>query len=271
MIIRFPEFDLANATPHWGDNHEACAIINSGAIIVPEIERYLIKVMRQAAELLDPVRDADLLQDIDLFNRQEGQHRKLHAELVTMLANNGYPKLKELEAGFIADLNGFLAEKPLEWNIAYCEGFESSGTALAEGWLDGHVAALCEDRGSEVMRMWMWHMTEEFEHRSVVHDVLERLYGPDKAFELRCLGATENRAHLGTHSYPALQYILEIDRASMTPDEVADSLLREQQAITAMMARNAEPNTWVFQPGYDPRAVTAPAGWAGLLEEYAPA
>ncbi len=39
-------------------------VINAGAIIPPPIERYLIKVMRLAKQELDPVADADLLEDI---------------------------------------------------------------------------------------------------------------------------------------------------------------------------------------------------------------
>lgn len=62
MQVRHPTFDLEHAVPHWGDNVEACTVINGGAIIPPPIERYLIKVMRQAKQLLDPVADAYLFE-----------------------------------------------------------------------------------------------------------------------------------------------------------------------------------------------------------------
>ena len=142
MQVRFPTFDLAGSVPHWGDNVEACTVINGGAIIPPPIERYLIKVMRQAKKLLDPEDDADLLEAVAVFNKQEGQHLKLHTEYLEMLRTNGYPRIREYEAAFEADLDDFLATKDLAWNLGYGEGFESSGPALAAGWMDGPIQEL---------------------------------------------------------------------------------------------------------------------------------
>ncbi len=58
--------------PHWGDRAAVCNVINGGAIIPAPIERYLIKLLRRAKRELDPVRDAALLDDISVFNPQEG-------------------------------------------------------------------------------------------------------------------------------------------------------------------------------------------------------
>ncbi len=233
MQIRFPTFDIAGSSPHWGDNVEACTVINAGGIIPPPIERYLIKVMRLAKKELDPVADADLLADIAMFNKQEGQHFKLHAEYLDMLAANGYPRIGEYEAAFEADLDEFLATKDLDWNLGYGEGFESSGPALASGWLDGPMQELCGDNGSEIMRLWMWHLAEEFEHRSVVHDVL-----------------------------------FEVDRASMTDDEVAASVEGEVAAWVALGTIGGANFGWIHQRDYDPANVPVPAGYANVLAQY---
>jgi uncharacterized protein len=268
LTVRFPTFDLADASPHWGDNEEVVVIINAGAIIPPSIERYLIRVMRQAKKLLDPVADADLIRDVELFNKQEGQHLKLHAELVNMLRDNGYPRIVEFEAAFAADLNRFLETESLEWNLAYCEGFECTGVALADAWINGHIKELCGDHGSEPMRLWMWHMAEEFEHRSVVHDVLERLYGPEKAFALRKQGADFNRQHNAEHAVAAAQYLLSVNREGMTDEERAASEARELEAWLAMGAASGDHMTWVYAEDYDPAKVAPPSGYAALLAPY---
>ena len=139
LTVRKPAFDFSGSVPHWGDNSEAVTIFNAGAIIPTPIERYLIRVMRMAKQQLDPVADADLIETIDLFNKQEGQHYKLHNDLMTMLTAKAYPRLREFEAAFDADLKEFLATKSLAWNIAYCEGFESTGCAMARAWIDGGI------------------------------------------------------------------------------------------------------------------------------------
>ena len=213
LTVRKPRFDFTDSVPHWGDNVEAVTIFNSGAIIPTPIERYLIRVMRMAKQQLDPVIDAELIEIIELFNKQEGQHHKLHNDLMAMLTAKAYPRLREFEAAFDADLKEFLATKSLAWNLAYCEGFESTGCALAEAWIDGGIKEICGDHGSIPMQLWMWHMAEEFEHRSVVHDVLHRIYGTEKAFELRKQGAAINRQHNAEHALAAAVYITEIDQA----------------------------------------------------------
>jgi hypothetical protein len=50
MQVRFPAFEFRSSSPAWGENREAVAIINAGAIIPPAIERYMIRVMRRARQ-----------------------------------------------------------------------------------------------------------------------------------------------------------------------------------------------------------------------------
>lgn len=268
MQVRTPNFDLRGSVPHWGDNREACTVINAGGIIPPPIERYLIRLMREVRELLDPVADADLLRDIDLFCRQEAQHYKLHDDYLEMLCRNGYPRIREFESAFEADLDGFRQNRDLEWNLAYGEGFESSGPAMAEAWLDGHVQALCGDRGSAPMRLWMWHLAEEFEHRSVVHDVLLRLYGPRRSFELRSTVGVFARGHYGEHAARAAHYLFETDRASMDESAAAVSRQREEETWLAYGVLFADGLNWILEPDYDPANVTPPAGYSAVLAEY---
>lgn len=268
MQVRQPTFDLAAATPHWGDHADACNVINGGAVIPPPIERYLIKVMRQGRQQLDPVADADLVADLAVFSKQEGQHLKVHTDYLEMLRLGGYPRIRDHEAAFEADLEQFLATRDLGWNLAYAEAFESTGTAMAEAWLDGHIAALCGDRGSEPMRLWMWHMAEEFEHRRVVHDVMDRLLGPEEAFRLRTEVVAFGRDHFSNHAAAAVAYLYEVDRAAMSEAEVAASLEREVATWLAYGEVVGDAMGWVFERGYDPGAVPAPAGYAPILAAY---
>jgi uncharacterized protein len=267
LTVRHPAFDFTDSDPVWGDHLEAVSIINSGAIIPAPIERYLIRVMRRARKELDPTAHPELVRTLELFNKQEGQHLKLHAALTDMLRRTRYPRLGEFEEAYEADLEGFLAERPLDWNLAYCEGFESTGCAMAEAWVDGDIQRLCEDHGSVPMQLWMWHLAEEFEHRSVVHDVIGALY-PDRALGLRSEGARFNRDHIAGHTLLAAEYVLGVERAAMTPDQVARSEERSLEAALALAAMTEGPMRWVFEPDYDPAGVPAPRDYEQVLTTY---
>ena len=74
MKVRNPHFDFSNTRAHWCTSPEQSQVINAGNIIPTYIEPFLIKVMRKAAKELDPVADAELIADMDIFNRQEAQN-----------------------------------------------------------------------------------------------------------------------------------------------------------------------------------------------------
>lgn len=268
MQVRYPDFDLRDSVPHWGDNVEACTVINAGGIIPPPIERYLIKLMREVKGLLDPVKDAALLHDVDIFCKQEAQHYKLHDAYLDMLERGGYPRIREFEAAFEADLEEFRTTRDLEWNLGYGEGFESSGPAMAEAWLDGHVKALCGDHGSVPMQLWMWHLAEEFEHRTVVHDVLHRLYGPERSFELRQTVGTFARGHYGEHAAKAAAYLYATDRAAMSEPEINASEKREEETWLAYGTLFGDRLNWILEPDYDPANVQVPEGYLPIIEAY---
>lgn len=268
MQVRFPEFDLAGSVPHWGDNVEACTVINGGAIIPPPIERYLIKVMRRAKKELDPVADADLLAAMAVLNKQEGQHYRLHTSYLEMLEAEGYPRIREFEDAFEADLDEFLDARPLEWNLGYGEGLESSDPALAAGWMDGPIREVCGDHGSDVMALWRWHMAEEFEHHRVVHDVLRRLYGAERAFELRTTVGEFAGGHYGDHAGRAASYMFSVDRESMSDQEVAASMEREMEAWVGLGEIGGDNFAWIQDPNHDPAEVPAPEQYRNLLAAY---
>ena len=86
-----------------------------------------------------------------------------------------YPGLERFEAEIREDFRRFGAERSLAWNLAYCEGFESTGVIQSEFFLQ-EIDDLLETADPAVTELWRWHLAEEFEHRHVAHDVLKALY-----------------------------------------------------------------------------------------------
>ena len=270
MLVRHPKFDLGDTPAIWGDVPEAVAFLNATGIIPAPVERYLIRVMREAKKLLDRERDADLIRDIELFNRQEGQHFAAHAEMMAWMRDGGFTRLPDLEAMYEAELQEFLATKPLEWNLSYCESFESSGLASCYPFIDGRWAEWCGDHGSQAMAMWQWHNAEEFEHRGVVHDVMRRLYGDDRATDLRIEWLDHNRDHLSRHAMGAREYAIDVVRATMTPSERTASIDRENALFTSLADATLENITWAYERDYDPHSKPIPDGWHEVLDAYTP-
>lgn len=178
MTVRTPRFDYAQ-TPHvWmPGNPELGYRLNGGSLTLPYLEPYLIRVMRQAREILldaHPEREA-LIRDIDLFNGQEANHFKLHREYNALLRER-YDGIEALEAEIEADFARMLREESLEWNLGYAAGFETTGMIMSKLYFDVAASGMA-GADPAVHALWGWHLAEEYEHRCVAFDVFRALGG----------------------------------------------------------------------------------------------
>ena len=190
-------------------------MINAGNIIPAYIEPFLIKVLRRSKQLLDPIKDAELIADIDIFNKQEGQHLKMHAGMMRVLHDHGYEGSKAIEKEYDADYDRFLEEKSLPWLLAYCEGFEAFGSTTAEKWVDDVVPDRLENADPQVVELFRWHLAEEYEHRTVCNWVYRRLGssgGPVVAYFRRLYGVFYAAKHMLGYSSKLEAYLLSVDR-----------------------------------------------------------
>ena len=273
MRVRYPQFDFDSVPPHWCDNPEQAQVINAGNIIPAYIEPFLIRVMRKAKAQLDPVADAELLADIDIFNKQEGQHLKAHGALMTMLRENGYEDMRAIEDAYAADYERFLAEKSLPWLLAYCEGFEAFGSTAAEKWVDGIVAGGIAGAHPVVVELFRWHLAEEYEHRTVSNRLYERLGsrgGPVVAYFRRLFGVFYAAKHMMGYAKELEQFLIAKDREQMSADERAAS---EARLKVAKKAKRAAPSTKnalrILTPWYDPAKTAPPRCQEEVLASYA--
>lgn len=134
MKVRLPKIDYSNVRPHWARAPEFAHDRNASSTIPSEVEPYLIKVMRLAKKEL-PKHETQLHEELDLFIAQEGAHYRQH-NLFNRRIREYYPKLADFEAELRRDLDGYLANRSLKFNIAYSEGFETMGPPAAEMWFE---------------------------------------------------------------------------------------------------------------------------------------
>jgi uncharacterized protein len=132
-------------------------------MMLPYLEPYLIRTVQQAME---HVKDKELLEEMKRFCAQEGQHFKQHAkanEVIRRIHPAG-PRLSELETEVDLLFKSWTKDKPLRFNLAYAEGFESMTSAGARTQMEVGMF----DYMKEPMRSLMeWHIMEEVEHRTV--------------------------------------------------------------------------------------------------------
>jgi uncharacterized protein len=271
MQVRYPKFDFSHTSPHWNENKELSQWINAGNIIPAYIEPFLIKVMRKARAELDPVADAELIADIDTFNKQEAQHMKVHAAMMTVVRENGYAGMKSIEEAYQADYNRFLAEKPLEWLLAYCEGFEAFGSTSAESWIDGKMEGDIPGADPQVVEMFRWHLAEEFEHRTVAHRVFQRLGsrgGPVRAYLRRLRGVYDAATHMLSYSNKLAAYLIATDQEGMSEQELAESNARYKAAKKVQAAPSKVNFLRILSPWYDPAKTAPPQHLDAVLLQY---
>jgi predicted metal-dependent hydrolase len=141
------------------------------SLILPHLEPYLIRSMRSAR---DHVRDKRLRADLEAFIGQEGQHFRQHVRFNRALRLGESFGLALLEAEIEGDYQRFTRSKSLRFNLAYAEGFEAFTTALSRFSFESRLL----DRLHPAARdLFLWHLVEELEHRTVAFDVYEHVCG----------------------------------------------------------------------------------------------
>src|SRR3546814_14071204 len=91
----------------------------------------LLKVMVKAKPLIDPSKTR-LIEELDIFIKQEMQHCKQHINFNKRLHELGYGFLKPIEKEYEAGYKRFLDKKSLRFNLAYCEGFRSEARRVGK-------------------------------------------------------------------------------------------------------------------------------------------
>jgi len=257
MRVRQPQFDFSNTRAHWAPIPEMAQMSNGSSIGIPALERFLNKVMARArAEIKgDDPASVKLRNDVAIFVKQESAHTAKHDAFNAIFPRNGYPKVPEIEKEIEAHYNRLLETKSLAFLTAYCEGFETLSAAAGQTWLSGDMDKYLEGADPNVATMWRWHVMEEYEHRHVCHDVYHRIHG---GYFLRIYGFFYQLYHFSRLGAMGRQYLLSVDYARMTPEEIAASKARSKALGKEMLGKLLR-NMWkVLSPFYRPHELEKP-------------
>jgi predicted metal-dependent hydrolase len=267
MRARRPNFDFSQTPVHWARNPEFAQFWNAASTPFPYLERFLNKAMAKAAAQIkgDDEESRKLRQDIRIFIKQESNHYTLHEQFNAIMKRDGYD-ISGLEAMIEAEYERLWATKSFAFCLAYCEGFETLGPPSAHMMLD-RLDAMFEGADPEVVALWKWHLMEEFEHRTVCYDVFRAIHG---GYSLRIYGLFYQIWHLGGMVKKVRDFLLEQDRARMSPEEVTASEQRLKAAGRAMGRQFLKNLLRALSPWYSPHGYEEPRNYRTFMTEIEP-
>ncbi len=229
-----------------GEPEESFGIIGL-SLLLPYLEPYLIRTMKVAKQHIG---DADLLEDLERFSAQEGQHYREHMRFNAALGREKFPGLAALEAELAEDYQRFTRTRSLRFNLAYAEGFEALTTAVAR--------FAFEERGlgemdSPVADLIAWHTIEELEHRTVAFDVYNHVCG---GYLYRLVFGLFAQWHLTRFVRRVTRYMLETDPEAVRRAGASAERRAGQRMRTRLALRKLLPNVLrTYLPWYTPHRI----------------
>jgi predicted metal-dependent hydrolase len=141
----------------------AAAMFNALSLMFPAGERFFIDSIQKFRSTAPPA----LAERIDWFSGQEGAHARVHQQLNNTLLQSGYDTARlssRIGARLLA--GRFL---PKEMRAGITAAMEHFTAILAHELISDpkHLGG----SSPNVRQIWLWHATEEIEHKSVAFDV----------------------------------------------------------------------------------------------------
>lgn len=181
LIVRRLRVDLKpSLARHWnGSDAFRTALFNALSMSFPAGEQVFIDAMRRGLAELPAGQRTEFESEVQAFIGQEATHRHIHGLFNAHLARQGL--VNRWESRILKRRERMQAMGARNW-LAVTAATEHFTAILADHLL-AHPQLL---QGAEprLRDLWLWHCSEESEHRSTAFD-LYRALGGDEAWRLR--------------------------------------------------------------------------------------
>lgn len=163
---------------------EFACVANAISLAMPYLEPYVVRSVSKGA---DEARLADRgLVELEATTRdylgQETQHHIQHRRYNEFLFQK-YGLLKKL-ANAQKRLFGWMGRsRSVEYNLAQAATFEVFAYSVAR-WVSANSGSIFRGADPVVSDLFRWHLAEEVEHKSVVHDVWRAFEGRKRKYWL---------------------------------------------------------------------------------------
>jgi predicted metal-dependent hydrolase len=158
--------------PVWNKSVPEFAIAaNSISLLMPFVEPYVIKAVKAvSSDLCGP-----LVNEADAFCRQEAQHHKQHQAFNRILATH-YSGIPRIERWMKRTYDWLFRTRSRGFSLAFAAGAETVAYCLAR-WTEARLGKLFRDAEPTMATLFLWHLAEEVEHKSVAYDVYQAVDG----------------------------------------------------------------------------------------------
>lgn len=168
VAFSYPE-DL---DPVWNHQLPEFAIAaNAISLLMPHVEPYVIKAIRSAGDQLA----GELARDADAFCRQEAQHHKQHQTFNRILGGH-YPGVARIDRWMKRTYDWLWASRSQGFSLAFAASAETVAYTLAR-WTESRMGKLFRGAEPTMATLFLWHLAEEVEHKSVAYDVYKSVDG----------------------------------------------------------------------------------------------
>jgi predicted metal-dependent hydrolase len=262
MKSRPVDFNFSGVSTFWAENKDFALFYNGASLVDPPLEIYLCRCMLKAKDLIS---DPRIKEDVQVFIQQETAHYKGHTQFNNAVAWKGVDT-KPVEKELIADYDRLLKNRSLRFNLAYCEGFESTSVIPMET-LFNELQDFWKGTHPKVEAMWKWHFAEEHEHRNSVHDAYVSLYGRGPiAWAYRVCGLIVCMKHMYGYASKFQKLFFDHYRRDMTPEQLAESKA-QQKRLKKLGQKNALKHLLrIMSPFYSPKNRAAPEDVHRILQ-----
>ena len=230
---------------------------------MPYLEPYLMRSVRAA---MDDVQDPILKEEMSRFCSQEGQHYQQHAKVNAILKScfdeTGQQKLQQIEDELEADYQRFTAEKDHAFNLAYAEAFECMTMSMSRTQME---MAIHERMKAPIKDLFLWHITEEMEHRTVAFDAYGTL-GNGYFYRVR-LGRWAEKHYLG-YVDRFHKAFLDLDKARIAAVETDEMIERRKQFGAQFALKYLPRKLSTYLPWYHPSKVKMPDAFENHKDHY---
>ena len=163
--------------PHLGKS------LNIITFIGPAFERYFIRTVR---DIVQDIKTESLRHTAELFCQQEGQYAKQHIAHLKML-DGRYPGLAAVQQAVFDSYDRLYSEHSTEFNLSYMASLELLFTPFALYCIK-NLDILFGRSDPRIASFMLWHLVEEFEHRTAAYEIYQELVGNHR-YRLRNLTA----------------------------------------------------------------------------------
>lgn len=147
---RLPEFAIA---------------ANAVSMMMPHVEPYVVRSVRAVIDDLEP----ELAEEARAFAAQESSHHAQHRRFNQHLIHR-YPRLRTLDHWCSRTFRFIDAKARGKFSLAYAAGSETIAYAVAR-WFADHRRPLLDGARGPAADLFIWHLAEEVEHKTVAFDV----------------------------------------------------------------------------------------------------